>query len=153
MGTYGPAPKPTALKLLNGNAGKHDLPAHEPKPQSGKRTLACLAWLDDLAQKEWHRVVPELHRMGLLATVDQTTFALYCDAYSKYRKAREVIEAKGMTYTKGLMIYTRPEIKVMMALSAQIRGWSREFGFTPSARGQMNIPGLPENGEKDDWVD
>jgi hypothetical protein len=51
MGLRGPAPEPTALKLLRGNPGKRPLNTLEPKPPTGKRPH-CLAHLDEVARKE-----------------------------------------------------------------------------------------------------
>ena len=42
MGARGPAPEPTALKILAGNPGKRKLPENEPQPQG---TPICPAWL------------------------------------------------------------------------------------------------------------
>ncbi len=36
MGQRGPAPKPTALRILEGNPGKRPLNASEPRPRAGR---------------------------------------------------------------------------------------------------------------------
>ena len=51
MATRGRKPKPTAIKELEGNPGKHPLNASEPKPK--KKAPACPKWLEPEAKKEW----------------------------------------------------------------------------------------------------
>lgn len=43
MATRGRKPKPTAMKELEGNPGKHPLNTSEPKPN--KKAPACPKWL------------------------------------------------------------------------------------------------------------
>ena len=54
MATRGRKPKPTALKVLEGNPGKRPLNDREPVPPKG--TLKCPAWLLPEAKKEWKRL-------------------------------------------------------------------------------------------------
>ena len=49
MATRGRKPKPTALKVLEGNPGKRPLNDREPVPPKG--TLKCPAWLLPEAKK------------------------------------------------------------------------------------------------------
>ena len=44
MATRGRKPKPTAMKELEGNPGKHPLNTSEPKPN--KKAPACPKWLE-----------------------------------------------------------------------------------------------------------
>ena len=64
MGSRGPAPKPQALKKLQGNPGRRKLNAAEPTPDSA--LPACPAWLNAEAKREWKRVSATLHVAGLL---------------------------------------------------------------------------------------
>ena len=49
MATRGRKPKPTAMKELEGNPGKHPLNTSEPKPN--KKAPACPKWLEPEAKK------------------------------------------------------------------------------------------------------
>ena len=73
MATRGRKPKPTAMKELEGNPGKHPLNASEPKPK--KKAPACPKWLEPEAKKEWKRLAPSLEAMGVLTQADLTAFA------------------------------------------------------------------------------
>lgn len=82
----GRPPKPTALKLLEGNAGHRRIDqAHEPFPE--KAIPPCPDFLDDLAKKEWFRVAKELYTLGLLTELDQSSLASYCSYYSEWAAA------------------------------------------------------------------
>lgn len=105
MSTRGRKPKPTALKLLEGNSGKRPLniaelvsercPTAKPflrsKNTDNKPTGVpeCPDWLEDEAKAEWERVGTILENMGMLTSVDTTAFAGYCQAYARWREAEE----------------------------------------------------------------
>ena len=48
MAQRGRKPKPTAVKVLEGNPGKRSLNTNEPKPV--KKAPRCPAWLEDEAK-------------------------------------------------------------------------------------------------------
>ena len=58
MAQRGRKPKPTAVKVLEGNPGKRSLNTGEPKPE--KKAPRCPAWLEDEAKKEWKRMAKQL---------------------------------------------------------------------------------------------
>lgn len=61
MATRGRKPKPTAMKELEGNPGKHPLNTSEPKPN--KKAPACPKWLEPEAKKEWRRLAKQMEAM------------------------------------------------------------------------------------------
>ena len=79
MAIRGRKPKPTNLKVLEGNPGKRPLPTNEVKPQ--KKAPRCPQWLEEDAKREWKRMGKILEQMGLLTEMDMTAFAGYCQAY------------------------------------------------------------------------
>ena len=68
MATRGRKPKPTAMKELEGNPGKHPLNTSEPKPN--KKAPACPKWLEPEAKKEWRRLAKQMEAIGILTEVD-----------------------------------------------------------------------------------
>jgi len=64
MATRGRKPKPTAMKELEGNPGKHPLNTSEPKPN--KKAPACPKWLEPEAKKEWRRLAKQMEAIGIL---------------------------------------------------------------------------------------
>lgn len=67
MATRGRKPKPTAMKELEGNPGKHPLNTSEPKPN--KKAPACPKWLEPEAKKEWRRLAKQMEAMRTRRTV------------------------------------------------------------------------------------
>ena len=61
MKTRGRQPKPTALKIIQGNAGKRDLNENEPTPEHLDKAVAP-DYLCDVAVKKWHEMVEILSR-------------------------------------------------------------------------------------------
>ncbi len=76
----GRKPKPTKLKLLQGNAGHRKIKKNEPKPDNV--LPECPPFLDVIAKREWKRFSKVLNDLGLLTEVDGTAFASYCQLYS-----------------------------------------------------------------------
>ena len=116
-----PKPKPTALKILQGNPGRRPLNKREPKP---KKSLRCPAGLSPRARTEWRRLAPELFRLGLLTMADQVIFAMYCETSSVFFGAR-----KKADYEKrnGAMIS-------MEKAWGNARSFAALFGLSPSDR-------------------
>ena len=85
----GRKPKPTAVKQLEGNPGKRQLNANEPKPAA--RAPSCPKWLEDDAKKEWRRLAKQMEQLGILTEVDMAAFAGYCQAYARWKEAEEFI--------------------------------------------------------------
>jgi len=143
MGERGPAPKPTALKELEGNPGKRALPKNEPKPELGIPDMP--EWLPEDAKAEWQRVAPELVKLGLLAKIDGSSLAAYCEAFARWKQAVEIMAKEGVTFvTAGGYTAQHPAVGIANKAKADMLRFGREFGLTPSARGRMSLPGEPE---------
>lgn len=150
MGARGPAPKPTRLKVLQGNPGHQKINRHEPKP----RPVApkCPSWLDAEAKREWRRVAPALERLGLLTEVDGTALAGYCQSYSRWRACQMVLSEKGLTFeTESGYLMPRPEVSIGNKALVEVRAFCQQFGLTPSARSRMSLPEVPDADEDDSW--
>lgn len=124
----GRPPKPTTLKVLEGNAGKRKLdPELEPQPDPCEGMPAWLAKYPELVA-EWNRHAPRLLALGLLTEVDDSALAALCVLEVRLRK---IIDAG-----------TNPldTIKELRAV------WSR-FGMTPADRARVRVakPKAPES--------
>ena len=86
----GRKPKPTALKLAEGNPGKRKINGAEPKPP---RSLPdCPGHLAPEAKAEWDRLAVMLNQIGLLTQVDRATMAAYCQCYARWVEAEEKLK-------------------------------------------------------------
>lgn len=117
----GRPPKPTALKLLQGNPGKRPLNDREPHPAAGCKPPK---WLPADVLAEWRRLAPALEDLGLLTEVDGEAFATLCTLSLAFQAQANADE---------------PSVSRMLFLSKELRGlWSR-FGMTPADRSRVKV--------------
>src|SRR5258708_34725619 len=95
MGQRGPSPKPTALRILQGNPGKLKLNPHEPRPAVAALDLPSPPWLTKKASEVWARLRPDL---PWLSVADVDMFSAYCSNYARWRDAEDFLEAHGLTF-------------------------------------------------------
>lgn len=134
----GPAPKPTKLKLLEGNPGRRPLNTSEPQPEIGAPTQP--EWLLPEGKREWARIVPELVRLGLLAKIDRASLAAYCQCWAMYVAAIKDIEANGTTFkTDTGYEGPRPSVGVAVKMLEKLSTFAAKFGLTPSDRSRIHV--------------
>lgn len=150
MATRGRKPKPTALKLLEGNPGKRPINEHEPIPPKG--TVKCPSWLEQEAKKEWKRLAPSLEAMGVLTQADLTAFAGYCQAYARWKEAEEFISQHGSIFqTPSGYVQQVPQVSIAQQNLKIMQSFCSEFGLTPATRARIIANGGgKEEGASDD---
>ena len=136
MATRGRKPKPTALKILEGNPGKRPINENEPIPPKG--TVKCPTWLEPEAKKEWKRLAPSLEAMGVLTQADLTAFAGYCQAYARWKEAEEFITQHGsILRTKSGYVQPVPQVSIAQTYLKIMNRFAEQFGLTPAARSRI----------------
>ena len=149
MATRGRKPKPTALKLLEGNPGKRQLNMNEPR-LTQKMPPECPDWLEEEAQAEWNRLSKALFEMGILTDLDVAPFAAYCQAYARWREAEEFISQHGsIVKTKTGYWQQVPQVSIAHTNQKAMLQAAAEFGLTPSARSRI-IAGNAKKEEVDE---
>lgn len=136
-GRRGRPAKPVTLKLLQGNPGKRPLP-EEIKVTTKKPVRP--AFLDKDARKEWQRLIGPLYNSGVLTAAEQSIFAAYCQAYSRWVQAERKIQQLGdlVVKTRNGHQIPNPYLPVANKAMEQMRGFANELGLTPSARARIN---------------
>lgn len=136
MAQRGRKPKPTAVKVLEGNPGKRSLNTGEPKPE--KKAPRCPAWLEDEAKKEWKRMAKQLEHLGILTEIDMAAFAGYCQAYARWKEAEEFITQHG-TIVKTPSGYWQqvPQVSIAQQYMKQMTKLCEQFGLTPASRSRI----------------
>ena len=146
----GRPPTPSALKLLAGNPGKRPINQDEPKLELAEPP--CPEHLDDVARREWKRIVPILMRMRVLTEADEIQLANLCQTYSTMIDAQTKLKQAGMLYkSKGGFVQANPLFGVVMKCLNVISKLSSEFGLTPSAR--VRLQAMPEPKSANKWAD
>lgn len=147
MARRGRKPKPTKLKLIEGNPGKRPLNKNEPKPVP--IAPKCPRWLSKEAKKEWKRIAPILERLGLLTELDMANLAEYCRAYAQLVEADQFLQKHGQTYqipkrdeegkVIGLCVQQWPQVSIARRAAEEIRVISSLFGLSPSDRSRIHV--------------
>lgn len=132
---------PTELKKQRGTLRKDRLNEQEPK-------LPCVippipTWLSEDGQKAFAELSVLLHDMSVLTQADELALTLLCDAYSEYKKAKEIVNELGATVEvmsrEGNSKPTiRPEIQIANQSFVRVFQLLKEFGLTPSSRAKVN---------------
>ena len=147
----GRRPKPTALRLIEGNPGKRAINKREPKP--GREIPSCPAHLTDAGKVAWGRLCALLDRMGVLTEADAFTLERLCDCYAEILACREEVEARGRIYesVKGegeVLMKANPAVAMLADADRRFKGYLVEFGLTPAARSKVQVK--PDDDEKAD---
>lgn len=143
----GRPPKPTALKVVTGNAGKRPLGKQEPDPVY-LDDLTAPAWLDPKARQVWDEVAPHLSAAKLLTHVDVQMLAMGCIAIAQYRQATkqagdDLVKAKIEEDSDGNETETghhlNPWLLVQSMSFKQAMVVFQQFGMSPAARTRIAI--------------
>lgn len=147
-----PRPKPTALRILNGNPSGRPLNDREPQPKLGKPRIPDHVQQDDEARREWRRISDSLDEMGLLSTADRAALAAYCISWSRWVDAEEKLRQFGVI-VKSPNDYPMPSPYLTIARDAmaQMVRLLTEFGLTPAARTKVHSSKPTAGSEFDQW--
>jgi P27 family predicted phage terminase small subunit len=158
MGARGPAPKPTAVRVLEGNMGRLPLNSREPKPMAGEPEMP--KHLDREARKEWKRLVPILLGMRVLTEADGIALSILCQAYSTLIQAQHVMLKQTAAAESALLMKTpsgymqqSPLLGIINTQMDLINRQLREFGLTPASRTRIVASADPSVGGIDDSLE
>lgn len=162
----GGPPKPTAIKIAEGNRGRRPLPPLEPQPTPVSQVSAlpeAPPHLDDLAARLWSEEYgPIVVKLKVMTVADWSALAILCTLESRRRVLEDDIREKGMyqwcTTVMGDMVEKpRPQVAELNRVTPQVVSMLREFGLTPSSRpkvqivpGMMGGSGKGEGGEEEE---
>jgi len=168
----GGRPKPTKLKLLDGNPGKRPINDNEPKPRPVRPR--CPSWLSKNAKKQWKKRVSALERLGLLTEIDDVAYALLCAEIDQFIVSDEFIQQKGIYFAvRGkqpadkegnplldgdgktipapiVNLIPFPQVAMRNRALQNIKSLLAEFGMTPAARSRIS---LTAEGEEDELAE
>lgn len=155
----GRPPKPTKLKLLEGNPGKRKINRSEPKPGKARGGVPVEFRVEraepgedlkdfkppvavDEAKKEFVRRRRELEALGLLTTLDVGLLEAYCQAYGMWREASAWVNKMGMiTKTTNGNFIQNPYVAIVNKQQEIMRKTGAELGFSPSSRSRLEVKG------------
>jgi P27 family predicted phage terminase small subunit len=134
----GRRPKPTRLKLLQGNPGKRKLNREEPKPRPSLPEPPV--YLSSEAKEHWGVVAAQLSEAGLLTDLDRDALALYCEAYARWVHANQQLARFGpLVKSPNGYPMQSPFLAIANKAFEQMRAMLVEFGMTPSSRSRVHV--------------
>src|SRR5262252_8597359 len=101
MGRRGPPPKPTAIRILEGNPSGRPLNENEPQYAAGAVTDDPPVDIaqDAIAAAEWRRLVPMLRQARVLTDADLAALLALCREWSRYRAASAAVTPDNLVIT------------------------------------------------------
>jgi phage terminase small subunit len=164
VGQRGPAKKPTALEIAEGNPGKRPINTHEPKFAEGEPEMPT--GLSPAARRIWKETVALMLTVpNLLTVADGAVLADYCEVRAQKDGLRTAMRARERENVKLIIAQTAQ--KGQRITGAEARGLAaeasleksgellnqlrhrenvlrRELGLSPSARSSIRIGGGPK---------
>ena len=148
MASVGRKPKPTNLRIAEGNREHRPLNKNEPKPQPVMPV--CPDFIDEYAREMWDTYGPMLVRLGIMTEIDGVGFIALCLEWNTYIQAKKVVKEKGAVWeSKSGYRQSVPEVKIANEALNKVKALLAEFGMTPSARARLSIA----KEEEDDFED
>lgn len=113
----GRPPKPTKLKLLDGNPGRRPIPV-ETEVATGVAVKPAWVAIDPSWSAVWDELAPQRTEMDLLNASTQDAFGQLCQFLAAARKGPGTLDGAQLTHMRTLM---------------------NAFGFDPSSQTKLGI--------------
>jgi P27 family predicted phage terminase small subunit len=146
----GRKPKPTHLKLLEGNLGRRPPNLGEPKPRRAIPT--CPAHLCPSAKSEWKRIACLLYSLGVLTELDRASLAAYCQAYGRWVEAeRKLKETPALLKMPSGYLQQNPWLTIANKQLELMHKYMTELGLSPAARSRVDVRRTAQLGVRKPW--
>lgn len=136
MGKRGPAPKPTALRVLHGDR-RDRINDQEPVPPDGE--IVPPEEISPDARQVWERLAPSLIACGVLTAWDVDAFWMACEALARYRQATRLVNGSALLVQGPNGLTKNPALVVQREAETSFAHYGARFGLTPSDRSQLKI--------------
>lgn len=157
----GNRPKPTKLKLLQGNPGRRPINYKEPQPKRGIPKMP--KWLKEfpVAIKEWKRESKELNDMGILTTAEGGALAMRCYLAAEIQEMAIEIKKEGRVAYMSRMdslgneifeAKTNPKCVQIKNLITEYRQTGILLGLDPSSRTKLKVEKPKQRDEAEDFL-
>ena len=143
-----PAPKPTALKLVDAEIGRpsrQKINKFEPMPITGDLT-DCPDWFTDEQRSEWDYAIDNIPK-GLLKKIDKHLLVSWAIACDMHRQACIAVQKSGMIVKspdKGVPMQN-PYLAIINRQSVVMTKCASEMGFSPISRTKISLNAAPND--------
>jgi P27 family predicted phage terminase small subunit len=140
----GPAPAPTALKILKGVRPAR-INQNEPKPRSVSGELP-IGWGKSMSigsRQFWKKYAPMLSALGVLTEADLPALRTLAELSARWLRL-------GARVNKGKI---KPDLelqylRILNQIETQVLRYLQQFGMTPSSRGKIVVVGAGDDEDK-----
>lgn len=147
MGARGPAKRPAALRMMDGNPGKQAVNKAAPVATGA---LECPSHLGAYGQEVWARLIASMPP-HLYGAADTELLAAYCDAVEMRRAASMKIRGGGelLDPSPGQEVEAPSKwFAVVTQQATLIAALGSKLGLDPAARSSINLPPAPDQASK-----
>jgi P27 family predicted phage terminase small subunit len=137
MGSRGPKPGPTQLKLLKGTEERY-INRDEPAPNDQDAILPPEGMTEG-ALEVWNDLAPDLIDKFCLTAWDVHTFAVFCEATHRFRFANKMMGDELTGRGSGGGVIKSPYWQIMRDCAEIMAKYSGKFGLTPGDRAGLQI--------------
>ncbi|MCI8212592.1 terminase [Pseudomonas sp. S25] len=137
----GRPPKPTALKLVQGNPGKRKLNSKAPSPDALAVVPDPPEWFGPIAVAAWQQVAPWLTEAKILTATDLHNLEAFCMAYQRWREAQADITLNGIIVMGAKQEIKNPACTVANETMRQMATFGSALGLDPAARARLKPGG------------
>jgi P27 family predicted phage terminase small subunit len=134
----GRKPKPTYLRVLDGNAGRRPQNQDEPAPAGALDELAPPDHLTEAQKRIWRDALKNAPP-GLLRKLDWAVFEQWVVHHANFLDAAAKVSSTGQLIKKGDGWDWNPYMSIMNKQSALALKCAAELGFTPSSRTRVKV--------------
>ena|ERR1022692_4558494 len=111
-------------------------------------SITAPKFLSKVARQEWNRVCPLLAEQGILADIDQSLLASYCQMYAHWRSSEDDIAKNGLVITVESQTRTgrtskpvqNPAVRNSIQFHRSMVQTAVKFGINPLDRPRIEIP-------------
>lgn len=137
MGARGPKPRPTHLKVVEGERESR-INRDEPLPTEGG--VVQPEGMTEAAGEVWDELAADLIDKGCLTSWDVYLFEAFCEAVATYRANRDLLRDNGYT-ERGAAggVIKSPYHQIMRDCLETMAKIGSRFGFTPGDRANLAI--------------
>lgn len=148
----GRKPRPTHLKLIEGNPGRRPINKREPKPAGD--LFAPPSDMPPAAVPFWNQAIADAPQ-GLLRRLDlRILFVWACAAWLHSDAMGKVARSSAMVQSARTgEVYQHPMLSVANRQAGLMMKAAAEMGFTPTSRSRIALPpGVGEENEFDEFA-
>lgn len=155
----GTKPKPTKIKILEGNPGCRPLNKNEPIPIKSKQPKEwAVVKNNKIAHAAFIDNVKILNSMQMLTDAEVSLINMLSICQARIEEAEAQISKEGVTVdytnTRGETNSTpHPSVGTSIKYAQLLKSISTEFGMTPSSRGRLQLPSEKAKSDFDGLLD